>query len=432
MLISFFKHGAGSARAASGYVLAAEDALGAERAAVEVLRGDPETVAAAADSLPFKHRYRSGVIAWAPEDRPTEAQIGAALDDFERLAFAGLEPDRRCWAAVLHREAGGGVHVHVLAARCDLMTGRSFNISPPGWERDYGHLVKALNLEHGWAQPDDPARRQDVTLARHELRIRKLEPGISFEREEITEWITGQIRAGLIENREDVEAALGEIGEITRRGASYISVKAGGAERAVRLKGAVYEQDFQAGEWLRLQPEIEQQIRGQAEIFERVFRETLMRLETPVRDLTARLESALDTSLRGMEERLSRFRTDTDTALARQTEKSTRPSRRRRRRRTPVSRAWRGGAGDRSGDGGAFSAGDGADPAGSGGGLLAGRRPADLAPAADSGSEPGGAERPGRPGRPPVGPGSEGTRGPFAGPAAGAAGRRPGTGDVYF
>ena len=35
---------------------------------------------------------------------------------------------------VLHREKGGRAHVHVLAARCDLETGRSLNIAPPGWE----------------------------------------------------------------------------------------------------------------------------------------------------------------------------------------------------------------------------------------------------------------------------------------------------------
>ena len=52
------------------------------------------------------------VIAWAPEDRPTEDGVG------------GLEPDRYSWTAVLHQEHGGGVHVHVMTARCDLETDR--------------------------------------------------------------------------------------------------------------------------------------------------------------------------------------------------------------------------------------------------------------------------------------------------------------------
>ena len=115
-------------------------------------------VAAVADSLDFEHRYTSGVIAWAPDDRPTDEQIEAVLDEFEKTAWAGLEPDRYAWAAVLHREEGGGAHVHVLAARCDLETGRSLNIAPPGWRRTFDPLRDAFNHEHGWARPDDPAR----------------------------------------------------------------------------------------------------------------------------------------------------------------------------------------------------------------------------------------------------------------------------------
>ena len=99
--------------------------MGREREGVEVLRGDPDMVAAVADSLEFEHKYRSIVIAWAPENRPTDAQIGAVLDEFEKTAWAGLEPDRYSWTAVLHREHGGGVHVHILTARCDLETGKS-------------------------------------------------------------------------------------------------------------------------------------------------------------------------------------------------------------------------------------------------------------------------------------------------------------------
>ena len=132
--------------------------MGRDREGVEVLRGDPNMVAAVADSLGFEHKYRSIVIAWAPDDRPTDAQIEAVLDEFEKTAWAGLEPDRYSWTAVLHREHGGGVHVHVLTARCDLETGKSLNIAPPGWQKTFDPLRDALNLEHGWSRPDDPGR----------------------------------------------------------------------------------------------------------------------------------------------------------------------------------------------------------------------------------------------------------------------------------
>ena len=79
------------------------------------------------------------MIAWAPEDRPTDAQIDAVLDEFEQTAWAGLEPDRYSWTAVLHREQGGGVHV--LTARCDLETGRSLNIARPAGSRPSTHCA---------------------------------------------------------------------------------------------------------------------------------------------------------------------------------------------------------------------------------------------------------------------------------------------------
>ena len=62
------------------------------------------------------------------------------VEEFEKTAWAGLEPDRYAWAAVQHREAGGGVHVHVLAARCDLETGKSLNIAAPGWQKTFDAL----------------------------------------------------------------------------------------------------------------------------------------------------------------------------------------------------------------------------------------------------------------------------------------------------
>ena len=45
----------------------------------------------------------SGVIAWAPEDQPSDQDIDRVLDEFEQTAWAGLEPDRYAWAAVQHR-----------------------------------------------------------------------------------------------------------------------------------------------------------------------------------------------------------------------------------------------------------------------------------------------------------------------------------------
>ena len=57
------------------------------------MRGALFRVGQIADSLEFKHRLTAGVIAWAPEDNPSPEQIDEVLDNFKRLAWAGINPD---------------------------------------------------------------------------------------------------------------------------------------------------------------------------------------------------------------------------------------------------------------------------------------------------------------------------------------------------
>ena len=249
MHVKFIARGTGSAGAAVDYLLGERDAAGKPRDGVEVRRGDPEQVAAVADALEFEHKYTSGVIAWAPEDRPTDAQIEAVLDEFEKTAWAGLEPDRYAWAAVEHRERGGGVHVHVLAARCDLETGKSLNIAPPGWQKTFGPLRDAFNHEHGWSRPDDPARaRTQQPGHRAYIDAANLRAGLAVEadpRELIRDYLVQRVEHGVVRDRADVVAALKEAGlDVPRQGKSYVTAHDPESGKRWRLKGALYEQDF--------------------------------------------------------------------------------------------------------------------------------------------------------------------------------------------
>ena len=122
-----------------------------------MLRGHPHQVAAVADALQFEHKYTSGVIAWAPEDKPSDAQINRVVDEFEKTAWAGLEPDRYAWAAVQHREAGGGVHVHVLAARVDLETGKSLKYRGSRLAEDV-RCAAGLAKPREWLEPTGRSR----------------------------------------------------------------------------------------------------------------------------------------------------------------------------------------------------------------------------------------------------------------------------------
>ena len=251
MHIKCLRHGTGSARAAVDYLVGEHAAAGRQRAGVEVLRGNPDDVAAVADPLEFGRRYTSVVIAWAPDDQPTDAQIRAVLDEFEKTAWAGLEPDRYAWTVVLHREPGGAGSTCTSSPHgATWKTGRSLNIAPPGWQKTFDPLRDAFNHEHGWSRPDDPARaRAQQPGHRAYLEASKLRAGLEHEadpRALIRDYLVQRVEHGAVQGRADVVSALEDAGfEVPRQGRNYVTARDPDSGKRWRLKGALYEHDFE-------------------------------------------------------------------------------------------------------------------------------------------------------------------------------------------
>ena len=245
MIIKFMKHGRGSAKGAINYLLADSDHKGEKRASVQVLRGTPDLVAAIADSLEFEWKYTSGVIAFEPSDKPTPEQVQNVLDDFERTAFAGLEPDQYSYTAVLHGENGGGMHVHFIAARVELHTKKSLNIAPPGHEKMFNAFRDKWNFSLGWASPGEKSRQRTRSSDLHHLREHI---GASLatredEKSAITNYLVAQIADKKIRNRADLIAEIQSLGlEISRISKDSISIKH--EPKNLRLLGGIYGEKF--------------------------------------------------------------------------------------------------------------------------------------------------------------------------------------------
>ena len=251
MYFKFLQHGKGDPAKAAAYVVDKVDHLNRPRAGVSVLRGDPQTFATIAGSIQNEWLYTSGVIAWSKTDDPSDEEISAVLDEFEKHAFAGLQPDQYHFTAVLHQEDDGSKHVHFLVPRIELDTGKALNIAPPGHEYYFDPLRDYFNYKHGWSRPDDPALQHDVQLPDHLhlINAAALSAGIEAAetkndvRELITDYLKQRIEYGFIRNRQDILEALSEVGEFNRTSDNYITVilpKHG----KTRLRGAIYESDF--------------------------------------------------------------------------------------------------------------------------------------------------------------------------------------------
>lgn len=245
--MKFLSRGMGSAQAALIYLLQKHDHKGELRAKIDVLRGNPELVTELADSLSFKHRYTSGVIAWHVDDNPTDKQIQDVLDDFERVAFAGLEPNQYSFYAVLHEEDDGSKHIHIITPRVELSTGLSMNIAPPAHHKTYDVLVDKYNVKNNWASPKDIHRRKLVnTKVDIHSDTKHTEAKIL-----IHESVMKQIQSGTIKNEDDVIDYLNSIDSVNvkkRRSKKTLSIEINTINKPIRLEGLAYEKGFDVRE----------------------------------------------------------------------------------------------------------------------------------------------------------------------------------------
>lgn len=255
MIIKFLPHGKGDPFRAAAYVMDDKDHLNLPRTGVEVLRGDPMTFAAIAQSSPHKYRYTSVVIAWAAEDEVGLDEINEVLDAFEQHAFAGLKPHQYHMTAVMHEEENRSRHIHVLIPRLELSTEKSLNIAPPGHRHYFDPLRDYFNHKYDWARPDDPARARSLQLQDHALkqnatalRANLIEQPKATRIELINQFIEHRMLQGVVYDRPTVLQALSEIGTITRVGQNYISLRTeAGTDR---LKAAYYDEQFYLSDYL--------------------------------------------------------------------------------------------------------------------------------------------------------------------------------------
>lgn len=158
-----FPHGQGAGEGPTNY-LVREDYPGRDVHLPDVLRGDPEVTRVLIDSLDTTWRFTAGALSWHPDDTVTPEQEQRVMDDFEALAFAGLEADQRNILWVRHVHAGHH-ELHFVIPRVELVSGKAFNPCPPGWQKHFDLFRDLHNHREGWARPDDPARTRMYTPA---------------------------------------------------------------------------------------------------------------------------------------------------------------------------------------------------------------------------------------------------------------------------
>jgi hypothetical protein len=248
VIVGFSRYGKGGGSGPVQYLTSERNTDGTPRTPPpKVLQGDPTLISRLIDALPFKHRYSSGVLSFAPGEIVSPEMERDIMHDFERVAFAGLEGDRYAILWVRHQHAGHH-ELHFLVPRTELSTGKSMNIHPPGKasQKLFDLFRSMVNARYGLADPDDPRRARDVSLPNHIAKLKadgarkgkKLQDDI---REVISESVRREVAAGRIADRNGVVRYLESQGFIiNRQGENYISVIDSPGGTKIRLKGNLY------------------------------------------------------------------------------------------------------------------------------------------------------------------------------------------------
>ncbi|KJZ20861.1 relaxase/mobilization nuclease domain-containing protein [Loktanella sp. S4079] len=256
MLIKFFSNGTGGGAAPVNYLIARtvlaydenrdliRDDFGHPKTVIrdplpEVLRGDPKSIIDLIDSCRNKRAYKAGVVSFSTEDAPSEDQQHEVIDQFEQIAFAGLDADQYAclWVRHTHEDR---VELHFCTPSIELQTGLSLNIAPPGHEHAFNSVRDLLNKTHSWDDPMDSSRALETK------RVAEA-PDRAAGREALHGWIRDQIYEGLITDRAALTGALKEAGfEVPRAGKNYITVKDPITNERWRLKGEFFHEDWRA------------------------------------------------------------------------------------------------------------------------------------------------------------------------------------------
>lgn len=246
MIVKMFKRGAGGGSGPVNYLLGKNR----DREDATLLRGDPDEIKALIDSSKYAQKYTSGVLSFEEKDIP-EATKQRLMDSFEGALLPALDKDQYSVLWVEHRDKGR-LELNFVVPNLELQTGKRLQVYFHDQDRYRMRDWQTIqNIENDFKDPDDPLKRQLITLPNN----------LPADRKEAQLAITHGLKElhdiGEINSRSDVVRALTDAGfTVARETKSSISIAAPDGGKNIRLTGALYEREFSLGHGESLESEV--------------------------------------------------------------------------------------------------------------------------------------------------------------------------------
>ena len=241
MIIKIHSRGVGGGCGPVDYLLGKDR----DREGARLDRGDPEQMIQLIDSTNFAQKYTSGVLSFAERDLD-EHQKQQIMDSFERALLPGLDKDQYSVLWVQHQDKDR-LELNFVVANVELHSGKRLQPYYDKADRPRLNAWKDLVNDHYQLKdPNDPLNKRELCTPNNLPRT-KIEAC-----EAITNGLLSIAERGELKNRDDVVKTLESAGfEIARTTKKSISIKDPEGGQNIRLKGAIYEQDFRFGKELR-------------------------------------------------------------------------------------------------------------------------------------------------------------------------------------
>lgn len=245
MIVKFHPRGRGGGSGPVDYLLGKDR----QREGASVLQGKAEEVRELIDASPYAKKYTSGVLSFAEADLAS-GQREKLMASFERVLMPGLDKDQYSILWVEHTDKGR-LELNFVIPNTELLTGKRLQ---PYFDKADRPRIDAwqtvVNGRLGLHDPNAPENRRALVTP-SALPKTKQEAA-----EAITRGLLALASSGEVKTRQDITEALERSGfDVVRTTKSSISIADPEGGRNIRLKGAIYEQSFNAGEGLRAEIE---------------------------------------------------------------------------------------------------------------------------------------------------------------------------------
>ena len=239
MLVKFFARGSGGGKGVADYLMGKDR----QREGATVLRGDLEQTKEIIDGLDFSRNYTAGVLSFEEKHTDlTRAEKEEIMNRFEEALFPGLEPNQYEITWIEHTDKNDRLELNFVVANVELTTGK--RLQPYYHKVDKNRIdncKQLINHDYKLSDPDDPEKKRTITTAK-DLPKNKKEAVKAIDKA-----VTNMVMSGEIKDRQGVVDFLENAGfEVARQTKQSISIKDPDGGKNIRLKGALYEQNFTA------------------------------------------------------------------------------------------------------------------------------------------------------------------------------------------